>query len=149
MIRRALLALGIVGAALLLARGASDAPRPSVEPSPRVRPSPAAPPAAPPLVRDPFRFATEAPAPAATTAAATERHAVVPVPDATPTPWPIRLSGYVRRGGTLKAAIVFSGSMVIAGPGDQIEGYTVLSVDEDAGVRVRATNGEEFVLRPG
>jgi hypothetical protein len=61
---------------------------------------------------------------------------------------PLRLSGFVRQGSRLKAVLVVEGATVLAGVGEAAEGYQVLSVDEDAGVRLRAPSGEELLLRP-
>jgi hypothetical protein len=60
----------------------------------------------------------------------------------------VRLSGFVRQGGQLKAVLSVYGTTVLAGAGEAAEGYRVIAVDEDAGVRVRAPSGEELLLRP-
>jgi len=54
----------------------------------------------------------------------------------------------VRRRGELKAVLFVAGTTLVAAAGESAEGYRVLSVDEDAGVRVRGPAGEELLLRP-
>jgi hypothetical protein len=116
----------------------------------RPAPPPPAAPSLPPerLTRNPFRYADEAPARAAPSAPAPARS---PAPAATlppPTPEPVRLSGFVRRGGELKAVLSVGGTTLVVAVGESAEGYRVLSVDEDAGVRLRGRSGEEMLLRP-
>jgi hypothetical protein len=41
-----------------------------------------------------------------------------------------------------------AGTTVVVAPGESADGYRVLSVDEDAGVRLRSPSGEELLLRP-
>jgi hypothetical protein len=105
----------------------------------------AAPPQAaePPLpTRNPFRFAEEAAprplAPAATPA--------TPGPSAAPQRPPVRLVGFVRRGEDVVAALSINGEVVLAGRGDSVGGFSVLSIDDDVGVRLRATDGSELAL---
>lgn len=59
---------------------------------------------------------------------------------------PVRLVGLVHRGGTLRAALSILGEVVILGPGETAEGYRVLSIDDDAGVRLRGPDGAELAL---
>jgi hypothetical protein len=39
--------------------------------------------------------------------------------------------------------------VVIVGPGDVVLGHTVLTLDEDLGLRLRAPDGTEQTLPPG
>lgn len=148
-----LIASGIAMAVLVvwLARSAPVVPRrggpgsPVVEPRQPRAPASAVP--APRLVRDPFRYLEEAtgrPLPASPAA----RPSVPTALSVPPAPEPIRLSGFVRRGAQLKAVLSVNGTTVVVAPGESADGYRVLSVDEDAGVRVRAPSGEELLLRP-
>jgi hypothetical protein len=77
------------------------------------------------------------PAPAADPAEAVE---------ASPAPPAVRLVGLVRRQGGLRAALSLYGNVVVLGPGDEAEGYRVLSVDEENGVRLRNPDGSEQTL---
>jgi hypothetical protein len=61
---------------------------------------------------------------------------------------PIRLVGFVKRGGDLRAALSLDGSVSVLAAGDEAGGYAVLSVDEDAGVMVRTPDGAELLLPP-
>ena len=58
-------------------------------------------------------------------------------------PEPVRLVGMVRRAGRPRAVLSILGEVVILGAGEESEGYRVLSVDEEAGVTVRAPDGSE------
>jgi hypothetical protein len=99
----------------------------------------------PVLRRNLFEFgevsrATPAPVPAFT---------VPPVPSGpSPTPPPERLRtlGIVRQGGALRAAIVVDGEVAVLAVGEESDGVRVVSIDEDAGVRVREADGTETVL---
>jgi ribonuclease E len=94
-----------------------------VEPAPV---APAPPPLAPLMVPPPL-------APSVTEPAASE---------------PIRLVGFVKKGGALRAALSLDGSVSVLAVGDEAGGYSVLSVDEDAGVMVRTPDGSELLLPP-
>ena len=61
---------------------------------------------------------------------------------------PIRLVGFVRRGGSVRAALSLEGSVSVVGVGEEAGGYSVLAVDEDAGVTVRTPDGAELLLAP-
>jgi hypothetical protein len=66
-----------------------------------------------------------------------------------PVPPPaVRLVGLVHRGGALRAALSVRGTVVILGLGEESEGYRVLSIDEDTGVRLAGPDGAEQVLAP-
>jgi hypothetical protein len=148
-------ALGIVVLAALLVRltgrGAAWAPLPAVPSRRAVAPpttlrEPAASPWAP--SRNLFEYADErmpapllVPAPAAPPRAETLAQRAAPAPA-------VRVVGLIRRGGRLEAALIVHGEMMVAGAGARAGGYTVLAVDEDAGVRLRGPAGEEIVLPP-
>jgi hypothetical protein len=72
--------------------------------------------------------------------------AATPPEPATRAPEPVRLVGLVNRGGKLVAALSILGEVVVLGPGDEAEGYRVLSVDSDQGVRLRGPDGTERAL---
>lgn len=100
----------------------------------------------PVLRRNLFEFgevdrATPAPAPAFTVPP------VLPGPSPTPPPERLRTLGIVRQGGTLRAAIVVDGEVAVLSVGEESGGVRVVSIDEDAGVRVREADGTETVLR--
>ncbi|HVR72047.1 MAG TPA: hypothetical protein VMT87_14480 [Vicinamibacteria bacterium] len=61
-------------------------------------------------------------------------------------PKPVRLVGLVNRGGRLRAALSILGDVVVLAAGEEAQGYRVLSVDEDAGVRLRGPDGSEQVF---
>jgi hypothetical protein len=126
-------------------RAVAPASRPLQEtllPAPPAEPTSAPP---PPLARrDPFHFVDEG-------AVATTRPALpalsTPRPFEEPeAPARVRLVGLVRRAGVLRAALVVDGGVVLASAGDTVSGYLVLSLDEDAGVRVRDPQGLEMAL---
>jgi hypothetical protein len=145
------LALAVALVAVWLARSTPVAPiaegvgaRPPRSQAPSVVPE--APP--PPLTRDPFRYADEPAArvePPMQSARRSSEPLATPVP---PAPERIRLSGFVRRGKELKAVLWIAGTTLVAAAGESAEGYRVISIDEDAGARVRAPSGEELLLRP-
>lgn len=148
--RVVLLALCLALAAAFLTRGAGPRPAPPVPAaSAPVRSVSEAPPAPSPgwPSRDPFRYfedelaASPAGAPASPAAGALETQAAPP-------PAPLRFVGWVRRGERLLAALAIHGVVVTAGAGEMVEGYRVLSVDEDAGVRLQGPTGSEISLTP-
>ena len=66
-----------------------------------------------------------------------------------PAPSPlVRLVGLLRRGGRVRAALAISGETAVLAPGESAAGYTVVSIDEDEGVRLRAPDGSTIVLTP-
>jgi hypothetical protein len=60
----------------------------------------------------------------------------------------VRLVGFVRRSGGLKAALAVHGSVYVLGEGEGAEGYALLAVDEDVGVRITAPDGSILTLPP-
>jgi hypothetical protein len=70
-------------------------------------------------------------------------------PHAAPDPVPaVRLVGLIRRSGHLAAALMVQGEMTVAREGERAGGYTVLTVDDEAGVRLRGPDGAEILLPP-
>lgn len=147
------LAAGLAIGALLtvwLWRGASVSVPPAAAPARppgASRPSPGATPEPQRLARDPFRYADARPA----------RHDPAPppvLPPASPlamlrAPEPeVRLTGFARRSGVLKAVLNLQGSVAVVAPGETVEGYRVLSVDEEKGVRLLQPDGLEITLLP-
>lgn len=104
-------------------------------------------PAQAPVSRDLLRYEQEArPAPLP------EREEpvgpIVTIPVAPPPPAE-RLVGFVRRGGELQAALALPGAgTVVLGAGQGVDGYELVSVDEEAGVVLRLPDGRELALRP-
>lgn len=104
----------------------------------------------PPPARDIFRYAESAPPPRTAPVAARPRTAIeAPEPLPPPMPPPVRLVGLVRRAEGLRAAVATAAGVAVVGPGDVFEGFTVVSLDEDRGLRLRAADGREIVLQPG
>jgi hypothetical protein len=106
----------------------------------------------PALSRNIFEYAE---APAAPVAAAPARVFRPPSPQPSvllsppPPPVPeVRLVGVVVRGGQRKAALYVRGEMAVLAAGETAGGYTVLSIDEDDGVRVRGPEGELTLSAP-
>jgi hypothetical protein len=144
------LALGLLLAlfAVFLTRGAGPGPAPAPAETVPVDAAPAAEPmaAAPAFerTRDPFRYLEE-PAPLRADLLPS-RAPKEEIAAAAPTPPPIRLLGFIRRGESLLAALSVYGVVVTAGAGESAESHLVLAVDEDAGVRLRGPDGAEVML---
>ena len=102
----------------------------------------------PPSLRNVFEYSdavSRPPIPVAARAAAP----ATPPPFARPEPSPsplVRLVGLVRRGGQTRAALAVAGDTVVLAAGESAAGYTVVSIDEDEGVRVRTPDGSSIVL---
>ena len=127
--------------------GASDGPpaAPRAEPLPARTVERAA--VATPPPRNIFEYSDQGPV-----AAAAPRVTSAAPRAATPSPSPapaVRLVGLVRRHGQLKAALAIAGDTVVLAAGESAAGYTVVSIDEDEGVRVRAPDGSVVQLAPG
>ncbi len=73
--------------------------------------------------------------------------AMDPTPPPSQAPEPVRLVGIVSRGGSPKAALVIDGEVVVLATGQQAEGYTLLSIDSDTGVRVKGPEGHDLSLQ--
>jgi hypothetical protein len=98
--------------------------------------------------RDPFRYFDDALAASPAAALASPPPAALEAQSA-PTPAPPRFVGWVRQGERVLAALAIHGLVVTAGAGETVEGYRVLSIDEDAGVRLQGPTGDEISLAPG
>lgn len=145
--------LAMVLAVLLLRRpgpGASARPPERAVRTPAAAPSRISDPGLPWPARDPFRYADDRPPGGASS------RPVMPVsppsvpthPSVAPSARPLRLIGLVRQGERLKAALSLWGETVVLGEGEESRGYTVLSVDEERGVRLRGPDGAELDLGP-
>jgi hypothetical protein len=138
------LALGMMAA--FLTRGAGPPPPSQRVPARMVTlPRQAVPPPARVLedTRDPFRYLDDS-APPPSRPVATSPADPEPEPPAPA----LRLVGLIRQGGHLRAALSIHGMSVTAAVGEMVEGYTVLSVDEDDGVRLQDPSGTEILLGP-
>jgi hypothetical protein len=112
-----------------------DDPRPSAAPSPSGSIDPAS-------IRDVFRFAQDGtPAPTREP----EPEPLARADEALPGGSSLRLVGLVSRAGRLAAALAAEGEVVLAFPGEQAAGVTVLAIGDD-GVRVRHSDGREELL---
>ncbi len=111
-----------------------------------------APSALPPLAtpaRDVFRYADEGSSDEAVPRTPVRVITADPPPALTPpVPSPVRLIGFVRTAGTLKAALWIEGEVVVLGLGDEASGYALVALDEDLGVRVKTSEGKELTLSP-
>jgi hypothetical protein len=101
--------------------------------------------------RNVFEYAHRADQPEARVRVTPEAAPAPPIPPepASRAPAPVRLVGLVNRGGKLRAALSILGEVVVLGPGEEAEGYRVLSVDPEQGVRLRGPDGAERSLAPG
>ena len=153
--------LALAGAVLLsvvaltrgAGRGAALAPRAPVEVA---RPRATDPAAsgrvsapAPPLSRDPFEYADDRSPPLRGPEEDSRRIRDRP-PTFLPSPSPdtVHLVGLVRRDGALMAALSIGGQVEVVAVGDEAGGYRVLSIDEDAGVRLRGPDGFDRTVAP-
>ncbi len=73
---------------------------------------------------------------------------MVPPALALPEPAQVLLVGIVVRGGQRKAALRLLGELAVLAPGESAEGYTVMSIDEEEGVRLRGPEGEITLPAP-
>jgi hypothetical protein len=92
--------------------------------------------------RDPFRFGAEEPV--GHESRAPSDVGAPPLPE--PLPPSVRLVGFVRRAGVLRAILAADGEVVLASADDTVRGFRVLSLDEELGVRVRDPEGLEATL---
>ena len=99
--------------------------------------------------RNVFEYGETPARPLAPLAVASARpRAIVPVetPSATPAPpEPVRLIGLVNRSGRVRAVLSVLGEVAVVGPGDEVQGYRVIAIEEDR-VRLRAPDGTERAL---
>jgi hypothetical protein len=107
--------------------------------------------AIPPSLRNVFEYSDAAALPAmpvATRAVTTAPLPSVAPPEPSPSPL-VRLVGLVRRGAQTRAALAVAGATVVLAAGESAAGYTVVTIDEDEGVRVRTPDGSSIVLPAG
>jgi hypothetical protein len=104
---------------------------------------------APPLSRDPFEYVDERssplPGPEEDSRRIRDRPAIS-LPS--PSPDPVHLVGLLRRDGALMAALSIGGQVEVVAVGDEVAGYRVLSIDEDAGARLRGPDGLDRTVAP-
>ena len=78
---------------------------------------------------------------------------VAPLPVSTPAVLadapavPLKLVGLVHQGAGLRAALAVHGEVVLVAPGQEVAGYKIVSIDEDAGVVLTAPDGRTIELR--
>ncbi|HEU0104961.1 MAG TPA: hypothetical protein VFT38_02240 [Vicinamibacteria bacterium] len=101
-----------------------------------------------PPLRNVFEYVSAASRPAAPTRSLPAVAPVAPAAQASLGPPPLRLVGLLRRGAQVKAALAIMGETVVLASGESAGGYTVLSIDDDEGVRVRTPDGGTIVLVP-
>lgn len=142
--RRSLVATGLLGLGLVaLTRGAAVVPpavsqgvttpeAPPVAPDPDPEPVPA-------LSRNPFEYDD---GPRAAAAKAGLREALPVTAATTAAAPPVRLVGFVRRSGGLRAVLVLQGELELLAVGESARGYSLVSADEESGVRLRGPDGE-------
>lgn len=101
-------------------------------------------------VRNVFEFADRAPAPAAVSLPPIAVPPPLDLQPATTLPpvSPIRLVGFVRKGGRVRAVLSLSGAVTVLAAGEEADGYAVIAIDEDNGVTVRTPDGSEELLPP-
>jgi hypothetical protein len=100
------------------------------------------------LRRNPFEYADATVAPARTAVLAAR---TASAPTAVPTPEAdVKLVGIVRGGGGggPRAALRIEGTVAVLSVGESAEGYAVLDIGEETGVRVRTPDGREISLTP-
>jgi hypothetical protein len=105
----------------------------------------------PPSLRNVFEYMEAAPRPVlpvATRAVTTATLPSVLPPEPSPSPL-VRLVGLVHRGAQTRVALALAGDTVVLAAGESAAGYTVVSIDEDEGVRVRTPDGGTIVLVTG
>jgi hypothetical protein len=128
---------------------------PGVEPTHSTSVSPARPDATPAaaaggvasFLRNPFRFGDED-VKAAHSASLPRPHPSPVASVAGPPPTPVRLVGFLQGARGLEAVLSIEGEVVVGRAGTEVEGYTLLSVDLDLGVRLKDPTGRELVLPP-
>lgn len=122
-----------------------------VEPERRARTHPERPAAAGPLTparrvtRNLFQYgdATAAPGPMAPQTPRPAPAVTTPIPETH-----VTLVGIVRREDGPRAALSIDGNVVVLAAGQSAEGYTVVEVSDETGVRVRTPEGSELVITP-
>jgi hypothetical protein len=154
--QRILLGILAVLAALSWWLSARNASRIAVSPADHARPlragadqraaSPVAP-AETKITRNPFEYGGPAAPVREARPQRTPAPAVEVLAEVRPTPPRVRLVGVVRPpAGVVKAALAVDGEVLLLAPGGAADGYTVLEILDDQGVRVRTPSGEEMTL---
>ena len=69
-------------------------------------------------------------------------------PTPAPTAPPVKLVGIVHAVEGLRAALAVDGEVVVGSRGEKVRGYTIVTIDEDAGVVLSGPDGETLELRP-
>jgi hypothetical protein len=96
--------------------------------------------------RDPFRYGAERAAAGLPVLRDSPDLAQVAV--TTPEPAPhVRLVGFIRQGGDLRAALSVLGRVSLLGEGEGVDGYELVALEEGVGVRIRFPDGVEQELR--
>jgi hypothetical protein len=60
----------------------------------------------------------------------------------------VTLVGFLRGPSGLEAVLSIEGEIVVGRVGQVVEGYSVLAVDEDQGVKLRDPSGQELSIAP-
>jgi hypothetical protein len=140
------LAIGLVAVAVTPPRLPAPGPvAPSPTPASLSRATVSHPGTSPEIPRNIFEYGSE-PGARRTLAVSSEPEDTVETVAPSPPPERVRLVGIVSRAGKLRAALAIEGEIALLTPGDEADGYTLLSVDRDAGVRVRAPGGSEISI---
>ena len=155
--RARLLVVSLVAVAALAyflraAGGSGDSEPPAERPREAVRTDQFAAPVPPPgvPVRNVFEYSDGAPPAPPAAGAGVAR--ITPPPAQAPAPVPsplVRLVGLLRRAGQTRAALAIAGETVVLAAGESAAGYTVVSIDEEEGVRLRAPDGGLIVVTSG
>jgi hypothetical protein len=127
-------------------RGAAVITTPARAPQPASRP---AHPDSPPSDRNVFEYVDEPRENLSLEPPATPLVARPFVEDTAPPPSPppvLRLVGFVRRSGGVRAAVSIRGTVFVLAVGERAEGYLLLSADEDAGVQIQGPDGSAITL---
>jgi hypothetical protein len=142
----ALVWTGLPGLAMVGSRRTTGISRPGATAGARATPPSAEMPPMP--MRDLFRFGDEqAPATQRVPEAVASAAAAAAPPAATLAPARVRLVGFVRAGGQLKAALAIDASIDVLGAGEELSGFRLLAIDEDAArARLRTPEGDEIEI---
>jgi hypothetical protein len=137
--------LALAGLALVPPRAPRGASSPTVVPASATRVA-ASDEGGKALLRNPFQYGDEV---AGGLPRAVRSEA--PIPAVSPTPSPtalVHLVGFLRGSRGVEAVLSIEGEVGVGGVGTVVEGYAVLSVDPDEGVKLRDPSGHELLLPP-